>query len=92
MQSTHQCSAVVICAHLTRDEIDGHASVVAAVSAAKFRVMQAARLPPQRELPRGIALSTRRDLLRDFDCQFQRRCGLRTGDARLPPGKGTFDK
>jgi hypothetical protein len=36
---------VVIGAHFTRDEIDRHPSVVAAVSTAKCSVMQAARLP-----------------------------------------------
>src|SRR3984893_18868641 len=37
-------------------------------------------------------LSTRRALLRDFDCQIQCRCGLRTGNARLASGARGFDE
>jgi hypothetical protein len=38
---------VIVSAHLAGNEIDGHSSVVAAVSAAKSHAMQAARLPLQ---------------------------------------------
>src|SRR5204862_947042 len=37
-------------------------------------------------------LSTRCDVLRDFDCQFQSRRRLRARNARLASGAGAFDE
>jgi len=46
-QAMHQCGAVIVSTHFACDEVDGHSSVVAAVSAAQSHVMQATRLPLQ---------------------------------------------
>src|SRR6266699_235810 len=61
-------------------------------AAANRNVTQAARLPLQWRVPSEIVLSTRCDVLRDFDCQFQSRRRLRARNARLASGAGAFDE
>src|SRR5207248_1482237 len=77
-QAMHQCGAVIVSAHLAGDEVDG---------------FHGERTPcRQQNRSKFTLLRTRRDLLRDFDCQLQSRRRLRTRNARLASRVCAFNK